>query len=392
MSLSSARNSSSSWTFVTLVSASLVAASAAACGDDDGTGGAGATGGSGGAEAGAPPVGGAGGQPTTGGGGQGGDANGGGGNTTDGGGGEGGGCVTSLPVLGNDLPALLSETGLYADIDTDTVADYVRAFEPKYPLWSDGAEKRRWIYIPECSQIDTTDMDTWQLPVGTRVWKEFTRDGIRVETRIITRTGPGDIDYEFGTYVWDDSGDAVLTDEGLENANGTEHDVPPKTLCTTCHRTQWRILGFSALQLTHNLPGETIASLSDEGLLTVPNPDGIVVPGDEATQAALGYMHGNCGNCHYAAGIPNISMHLRLLSTMTSVETTETYVTAVNQPTTMFPCNGCDRIEPGNAAASAVIQRMGVRGAGQMPPIATELVDDPAVTAVTNWINSLPAQ
>lgn len=365
-----------------VVLAALILPFAISCGDDDGTGGSG----NGGSSAGAPPVGGAGGDGGSPNGGAGGESSGGGGSTSEGG---GGGCPTSLPDI-DALPELLSETGLYADIETDTVADYARPYEPKYPLWSDSAAKRRWVYIPECTQIDTTDMDTWEVPVGTRLWKEFTRDGVRVETRLIVRTGPSDIDYKFGAYVWDDSGDAVLTNEGVVDANGTDHDVPPRTLCAGCHHQAWRVLGFSALQLTHDLPGETMASLSAEGLLTVPNPDGIVVPGDAISEPALGYMHANCGNCHFDGGIANISMKLRVLSTHTTVETTDTYVTAVNQPTTMFGCNGCDRIEPSDANASAVILRMGIRGLGQMPPSSTELVDDDGTAAVTTWINSLP--
>ena len=51
-----------------------------------------------------------------------------------------------------------SQTGLYSDIASGTFAADVRPFEPKYVLWSDGATKRRFIRLPACAQIDTTDM------------------------------------------------------------------------------------------------------------------------------------------------------------------------------------------------------------------------------------------
>src|SRR5690349_1711795 len=75
----------------------------------------------------------------------------------------------------------LSQTGLYADIATKTIAADVLAFEPSYVLWSDGATKTRWVRLPPGTSIDTTDPDHWVLPVGTQLWKEFVRDGKRIE-------------------------------------------------------------------------------------------------------------------------------------------------------------------------------------------------------------------
>src|SRR5690606_21407474 len=71
----------------------------------------------------------------------------------------------------------LSETGLYADIATETLAEGVQGFTPRFQLWTDTAEKRRWVYIPEGTQIDTSDIDEWKFPVGFKLWKEFSRDG-----------------------------------------------------------------------------------------------------------------------------------------------------------------------------------------------------------------------
>src|SRR5262249_48027266 len=92
-------------------------------------------------------------------------------------------------------PALLSQTGLFADVATDAIAPDVHSFRPEFELWSDGATKRRWILLPAGAQIDTSDMDAWRLPEGTRLWKEFTRDGVRVETRLLERVGPRDDDW-----------------------------------------------------------------------------------------------------------------------------------------------------------------------------------------------------
>lgn len=372
---------------------SVLAVTSCGGGDDPGTpagsgggsgGSAGATGGNGGA-----PTGGAAGTPSggsSGSGGSGGSA-----------GADGGPCVDRIQLpLFTTPPAKLSETGLYSEIASKTVAPYVQSFQPQFVLWSDGAEKARYVYLPECSQIDTSDMDHWQMPVGARFWKQFTRDGVLVETRLIHRFGPGSNDWIFAAYQWNTGGDADLVPGGVQNANGTTHDIPSQAQCKQCHSgLEEKILGFGAIQLSHSLSGETMATLSAAGRLTVPNAAGFSAPGNsEGERAALGYLHANCGNCHNSTGLfPD--MRLRLLIGDKSVPATDTYTTAVSQPTVGFDCLGtgsgtCDRIEPGDAASSAVIMRMSVRQVGvQMPPLGTEVVDDTGVATVSTWINAL---
>ena len=300
-------------------------------------------------------------------------------------------CDDPWPLL-DDTPQWLSETGLFADIDKGVIAPEVRSFAPQFELWSDGAEKSRWIYLPPCEPIDTIDMDAWEVPVGTRLWKEFTRDGVRVETRLVARTGLAPGDWIFATYVWEGD-DAQRVTDGVVDALGTGHDVPAEFQCTTCHRQSWRVLGFSAIQLAYDGAGVDLQTLVDEEALTDPPMDPIAVPGDALAQAALGTLHANCGNCHAWDGVPFVDVQLRLRTSDASVEATDTWTTAVDVPATMFQCGGCDLIEPGLPDASAVVLRMLIRGpdSEQMPPIASELVDDVGVDAVADWIASLPS-
>src|SRR5688572_19834540 len=48
----------------------------------------------------------------------------------------------------------LSAMDLYSDISKKTVAARNTEFRPSYELWSDGAEKKRWIAIPAGGKID----------------------------------------------------------------------------------------------------------------------------------------------------------------------------------------------------------------------------------------------
>ena len=130
-----------------------------------------------------------------------------------------------------------------------------RPFTPQYPLWSDGAVKRRWVRLPDGATIDTRDVNHWDFPVGTRFWKEFAFGGRRVETRMLVKTGADR--WEFASYAWnEDQRDAVLAPaEGLasvaEVAPGKFHSVPSRDECRACHDSgRTEILGFTALQLS----------------------------------------------------------------------------------------------------------------------------------------------
>src|SRR6188472_4441619 len=62
------------------------------------------------------------------------------------------------------LPERLSETGLFAPGSVTDIDPRNLAYAPQYPLWTDGATKRRWVRLPEGAAIDARDPDAWQLP------------------------------------------------------------------------------------------------------------------------------------------------------------------------------------------------------------------------------------
>ena len=165
---------------------------------------------------------------------------------------------------------LLSETGLFSDLTARTVSPEATAFQPTYRLWSDGADKRRWVRLPAGTQIDNSDMDHWVFPIGTKFWKEFSQDGALLETRLIERYGEGPDDYWMGSFVWTaDQTDAAFVVDGQSNLAGTMHDAPSQKDCRVCHRGDvGRVLGFSAMQLAGASTGPTLADLDARGLLT----------------------------------------------------------------------------------------------------------------------------
>ena len=310
-------------------------------------------------------------------------------------------CVDGAPTITpGSVPPTLADTGLYVGKASDPqgvkIAGWNQSYEPKYKLWSDGAGKNRWVYLPACKTIDTSDMDHWNFPAGTSFWKEFTRSGTRVETRFIHKYGPNISDWTFATYQWDttaplDPSKALSVTNGVVNANGTMGDIPTApTDGLQCHgKLKEHVLGFGAIELTHQIPGSiNIHTLSDGGLLTVPAPpQGFPIPdgGSSVTADALGYLHANCGVCHNAA-LPVPDMRLRVLTTDMTPQQTGAYQTAVNVKTQLYMAVPY-RISGQDPANSCVIDRI---HKVSMPPLATKTEDTTGEAAITAWIQTLP--
>ena len=106
--------------------------------------------------------------------------------------------VPSRASAADALPQQLSGTGFPIEGARAPALDLL-SFTPQYPLWSDGAQKRRWLYLPPGSFIDASRPDAWEFPRGTRLWKEFAYGGRRVETRYIERLADGS--WRFAAYV-----------------------------------------------------------------------------------------------------------------------------------------------------------------------------------------------
>ena len=283
------------------------------------------------------------------------------------------------------MPGSLSATGLYTDIRAKKLSPRLVEFAPNNVLWSDGAVKTRWIQLPTGGVIDSTDMDHWRFPVGTKFFKEFARDGKRLETRLIWRvaeTGDRERDVLVGAFVWNDNEtDAELAPQGAMNIRETDHDAPSQDSCWRCHIGEpGNILGFSALQL------------GDVSAVPLSQPPSDSTP-FAAPNTAIGYLHANCGHCHNPNGSAwsSSSMILRLDVDERDASANQVVQATVGAPLTQWIGHGYTyRIVAGDPDQSAVFYRMSQRAVNvQMPPIATKHPDDAGLALVRAWIESL---
>jgi len=313
------------------------------------------------------------------------------------------------------LPRTLSETGLYVAGSTTVVRPGVLSFTPQYPLWSDGAAKRRWIWLPPGTAIDARRADAWDFPPGTRLWKEFSV-GRRVETRLIERLDNGP--WRFATYVWNADGtDAVLAPARgiaalpIDGAPQGRYEIPGEADCRACHEgAAAPVLGFSALQLSPDRdplaphaerPGPADVDLTwlvARGLVrrlpaslqaTPPR----IAARTPVERAVLGYLHGNCGHCHgEPEGGASVPVNLQLAQSVMTGAPAGTVLRSMVSAPSRFRATAAAQpriVTPGAPGSSVLVLRMQSRHPqAQMPPLGTRVPDSQALELIERWIRT----
>lgn len=304
-------------------------------------------------------------------------------------------------------PARLADTGLYVDFAARSVRAGVLPYTPQYPLWTDGAHKQRWVELPHGTTIDSRNPDHWQFPVGTSFWKQFDF-GRPVETRWMHRRRDGT--WLYATYRWlEDGSDAVLVPESGQRSvcatgDGSMHDLPSVADCRLCHEgSRTPVLGFTAWQLSpdrdplapHAEPvrmGDVdLATLRARGLLRdAPTAWQHEAPRIDARspheRAALGYLLGNCSNCHNDDG-PLRRLGLRFDLPLATRGTPPAIATTLGVDSQFRRPGASLRIDPGAPEHSVLLRRLAATDAlTQMPPFGRHLADRDAVALIEQWI------
>jgi Planctomycete cytochrome C len=311
------------------------------------------------------------------------------------------------------LPSSLRATGLYAGSSGLNVRPENRGFTPQYPLWSDGAQKLRWISLPPGRTIDASRAAAWDFPRGTKLWKEFSVNGRRIETRLIERLEDGS--WRFAAYAWnDDQSDAMLVPaaKSLSKSlpDGRRYTIPSEADCRACHEgAAVPVLGFSALQLSRDrdplAPHAEAVRAGDldleelvarELLVGLPHglsrtPPRIAAP-TPAGRAVLGYLHANCGQCHVDPKLSGsaVPVELQLALDPSDAGAGERTIRTLLEGESRYRTAGAADarlVVPGDPQAGTLLARMRSRDPRiQMPPLGSAVADLEAIVLIEYWI------
>ena len=332
--------------------------------------------------------------------------------------------VGGAVISGTPLPPTLYDTGAFTNMismasfnEPLTPNIGVLPYDLNTPFWSDNALKTRWFFnATNGTKIGFNATNHWTLPAGMAWVKHFDLEltnGVpssarRLETRLLVRNSNG----MYGvTYRWGNSlTNALLVPEAGLDENLVINDggitrtqvwrYPGRGECLTCHTPQggWA-LGFNTAQLNRDFahPGglsNQIVRFSAAGYFsnppsTVNSLRAMASASDESASLewrVRSYLAANCAQCHQPGGGAVGSWNASLTNTTALAGLIHG---ALNN-------NGGDAsnrvIVPGDLTHSMLLTRLATRGPGQMPPLASTLVDAQAVALLARWItNDLPA-
>ncbi len=318
-------------------------------------------------------------------------------------------------------PATLSALGAFTDTASFELAPYWVPYDLNLPFWSDGADKFRWIALPNDGTRDTageqiaySETGNWGYPTGTVLMKHFElvldendpSNRTKLETRFLVL---GDDDVWYGvTYLWRANqldADLLTTfatqDYTIALAGGGTRDqtwdFPSRQECMLCHvEVSGGSLGLNARQQNGDLyypstdrTDNQLVTWNDLGMFSPP-VDEVALPSlirsvhfTDVT-ASLGdrarsWLDSNCGYCH-RPGAVNAGFDARLT---TAFENQGMGFGGVRDDLGM---PGMTILTPGDPDLSAIYQRSGAVGPNAMPPLAKALPQDPAVEILGEWI------
>ncbi len=303
--------------------------------------------------------------------------------------------VNDVAVTSPAYPATLSEYGFFANHPAQRPALGVTPYRLNTPLWSDGAEKLRFVYLPAAKKALADGEGLLTLPVGAALIKTFKLRGQLIETRVLLHRAEGWVALP---YVWDaDQREARLTLAGkrieLAGADGQplSYAVPNKNQCKECHGVSGQVTPIGPK--AYNLSLAWLSALQAAGKLDRVPLVARRIPLWEArdkasaADAARGYLDVNCAHCHNPQGAAsNSGLYLGWL------ERDPIKLGIGKRPVAAGRGSGnLDfDIVPGDPAHSILYYRMAsLEGGIAMPELGRARVDPAGLAVVERWIGGM---
>ena len=310
-------------------------------------------------------------------------------------------AITADPAT---APAVLSATGAFTDLAALAPRAGIIPYGVNSPLWSDNADKQRWIALPGGAKIGFTATGEWNFPAGTILIKHFHIGGKRLETRFFVVNPPGGSTYGI-TYRWraDNSDADLVPSEGADEvlANGQTWRYPSQSQCMQCHTPNaGSVLGVSTRQLNgaYGYPSGVVDNqlrtwnylqmfTSDIGESTIPAQRKL---SDVSSSASLeersrSYLDANCAFCHRPNGASG-GFDARYDTPLASQGLING---SLQRGDLGIP--GAKVIVPGDRLMSVLLVRMSSEAVSQrMPPVGRSIVHGAAVDVIGQWIDGMP--
>ena len=308
------------------------------------------------------------------------------------------GSVDQQAVL-EGMPAQLSDYGFFADAVAQVPGKSVTPYRLNTPLYSDGAEKLRFVYLPPGAQAKADGENLLDLPVGAALIKTFAfgegDDRRLIETRVLLHRADGWVALP---YIWDEA----QTDAKLAIAGGRRdvvtpagktisYRVPNKNQCKECHGLNGAVIPIGPK--ARNLARDWLSALHDAGRLDKVPEVAAGLPVWEARasadldSAARGYLDVNCAHCHRpGATASNSALDLRW------EQTDPKAIGIMKRPVAAGRGAGGHLFDivPGKPEESIMTYRMGnLEGGVAMPELGKSTVDEDGLKVVRDWIASL---
>ena len=218
--------------------------------------------------------------------------------------------VSDAAITASAFPASFAEFGFFTDASANKPAAGVTPYRLNTPLWSDGAEKLRFLYLPPGAKAKAGGEGLLDLPVGAALIKTFTFGVRKIETRVLLHRAEGWVALP---YQWNaDQTDAKLVlagarlDAKTPAGEAISYAIPNKNQCKECHEMSGEVTPIGPK--ARNLSAQWLTDFAKAGKLdrapklTRRMPlweDRAKVP---VADAARAYLDVNCAHCHGPTG------------------------------------------------------------------------------------------
>jgi uncharacterized repeat protein (TIGR03806 family) len=314
-------------------------------------------------------------------------------------------AISDEMIAAETFPAKLSAFGFFNGSAAAPGSELI-PYTLATPLFSDYAEKQRFIYLPRGSKVSVAEgFGRISFPVGAAIIKSFGyldgggKLGV-IETRVLLHRKTG---WTALPYIWNaDGSDADLRLGGgrqsvnITRVNGVtqriSYAVPNKNQCKQCHLANEKIEPIGPL-----LGNMQFANKADKGRLlanaSMPSTVINMLRWDDKSanidQRARSYLYVNCAHCHRPSGSASNSGLYFDESTGTP-----TAYGIGKHPVAAGRGSGGNEfvIVPGHPEQSILLHRMKSLETGvSMPELGRATVHDEGVSLLEEWIRNIPA-